>query len=56
MTPFQSYLAAIIVFVTGVALSVFGWVCHQTEAVQLGGMMVGSALGWIGLKRPADKV
>ncbi len=54
MTPFQGYLAAVLVFATGVALSVFGWVAHQTEAVQFGGLLAGSALGWIGLKRPAD--
>jgi len=55
MTPFQGYLAALIVLVAGIALSVFGWLCRQSEAVQLGGMMIGAALGWIGLKRPVDQ-
>ncbi len=56
MTPFQSYLAAVMVFVTGVALAVFGWLAHQTEAVAFGSAMAGTAIGWMSLKRPADKV
>jgi len=55
MTQFQSYLAAMIVLAAGVGLSVFGWVCKQESAVQLGGMLIGAAIGWIGLKRPTDK-
>jgi len=55
MTQFQAYLSALMVIAVGVGISVFGWVCKQTEAVQLGGLFVGSGLGWIGLKRPKDE-
>jgi hypothetical protein len=55
MTQLQGYLAALIVLALGVGLAVFGWISHQPAAVELGGLLSGTALGWIGLKRPADK-
>jgi len=54
MTQFQGYMAVMAVMACGIGLSIFGWVCHQPEAVQLGGLCVGGGLGWIGLKRPQE--
>lgn len=55
VTHFQGYVASMFVVAAGIGLSLFGWMCGQDAAVQLGGMLIGTGLGWIGLKRPADQ-
>jgi uncharacterized membrane protein YkgB len=55
MTKFQSYLLGIIVLILGVGLLVAGLCLNEEIMTTTGSGLIGTALGWLGLSKPADR-
>jgi hypothetical protein len=55
MTRFQSYILGIIVLLLGTGLLVVGLCLKEEIMTTTGSGLIGTALGWLGLSKPADK-
>ena len=55
MTKVQLFVGQLVVFVAGLGLLIFGWVCHYNDLATFGALLATGAATAFSIPRPADK-